>query len=209
MTELASSRPKITKSPHHQITKFTDNRCVGVIVRVVVAMAFVGSVSACANVQAKTPAPAPLETPAPPPRVVVPVVLPPAPEPPPPVAQPSAPVTATRPPVTPPPAAAPPVKPPDKPATAPETPPAPPSSDVVELEEKTRQLLREAQRDLDRVVPLNLNTDAKAQYDQARRFITQAQDGLKKKYYLYALGLAEKAANLAAQLPKGSIPNLS
>jgi hypothetical protein len=105
----------------------------------------------------------------------------------------------------PPPTAAPPVKPPDKPATAPDTPPAPPSSDVVELDAKTRQLLREAQRDLDRVVPLNLNTDARAQYDQAKRFIAQALDGLTKKYYLYALGLAEKAANLAAQLPKGRL----
>jgi hypothetical protein len=178
---------------------------VTLLVRVVVAAALLCAVSACAKVQAKTPAPAPLETPAPPPRVVVPVVLPPAPEPPPPASQPSAPVTPPRPAATPPPTAAPPVKPPDKPATAPETAPPPPSSDVVELEEKTRQLLRDAQRDLDRVVPLNLNTDAKAQYDQARRFITQAQDGLKKKYYLYALGLAEKAANLAAQLPKGRL----
>jgi hypothetical protein len=176
---------------------------VAVLVRVVVAGALLCAVSACASVQAKTPAPAPLETPAPPPRVVVPVVLPPAPEPAPPATQPSATVAAPKPPATPPAAAAPPVKPPDKPATAPETPPAPPSSDVVELENKTRLLLEAAQHNLDRVVPLNLNTDARAQYDQARRFILQAQDGLKKKYYLYALGLAEKAANLAAQLPKG------
>jgi len=166
-------------------------------------MGLLAAVSGCAKVQAKTPAPAPLETPAPPPRVVVPVVLPPAPEPAPPATQPSAAVAAPRPPATPPAAAAPPVKPPDKPATAPETPAPPPSSDVVDLERKTLQLVGEARVNLDRVVVLNLNPDARAQYDQAKRFITQALDGLKKKYYLYALGLAEKAANLAAQLPKG------
>jgi type IV secretory pathway VirB10-like protein len=196
----------VAKLPTHQITKFTDNQLVPVLARVVAAMALLCAVSACAKVQAKTPAPAPLETPAPPSRVVVPVVLPPAPEPPPPATQPSTPVTAPRPPVTPPPAAtSPPPKPPDKPATAPDTPPAPLSSDVVELERKTRQLVQDAQHDLDRVVPLNLNADAKAQYAQAQRFIAQALDGLKKKYYLYALGLAEKAANLAAQLPKGRL----
>jgi hypothetical protein len=178
---------------------------MGVPVRLLAAMALLAAVSACASVQAKTPGSPMLDTPAPPPHVVVPVVLaPPAADPPPAAVRPATPVTAPAPRETPPPAP-PPVKPPDKPAPAVEAPPAAPASDVVDLENKTRGLLRDAQRDLDRVIPANLNADAKAQYDQAKRFITQALDGLKKKYYLYALGLAEKAANLASQLPKGRL----
>jgi len=176
------------------------------VARATLAAVLLGSVSACAKVQAKTPAPAPLAVPAPPPRVVVPVTLPAPPpaEPTTPSAQPTAASNVAHPRDTPPPVTTTaPSKPADKPAPAVEPPAPPPSSDVIELERQTQTLLNEAQRDLNRVVASTLNTDALAQYNQAKRFVTQAQDALRKKQYFYAKGLADKAATLASQLPKG------
>ena len=169
-----------------------------------VALALLASVTACAKVEAKTPAPIVLDAPTPPPRVVVPVTLPPAPPPDvaPAIPQPSTPASTPHP-ITAPPPVTTPAKPADKPAPAAETPVAPLASDVLELEKRTQTLLGDAQRDLDRVVPATLNLEARAQYEQARRFVAQAQDALKKKQYFYAQGLAEKAATLASQLPKG------
>jgi hypothetical protein len=63
-----------------------------------------------------------------------------------------------------------------------------------------RGLLGRAARDLTRVNPASLNTDGKAQYESARRFIQQAEDALRTRNVVFAGKLADKAATLAAVL---------
>jgi outer membrane biosynthesis protein TonB len=181
---------------------------VNVALRVALSGLLLSAVSACGKVEAHTPQPPALQVPAPPPRVVVPVKLEPAPTeipaPQPTAPPPPAPATSPRPRETPPPAAPAPAKPAEKPAPLPagETPVLQTTSNVAELEKRARTLLDEAKRDLALVVRANLSADAKAQYDQAQRFCAQAQEALKNKNFVYARDLAEKAANLASQLPK-------
>ena len=172
----------------------------------------VGAASACLNLQARTPPPAPaLETPEAPTHLIVPVVIP---EPEPIPAQPAAPpatppkprdsTTPTRPAdrTSPPPATAP-------PSTTPvtEPPAAPPpvlqtTSNGPEEERKVQAVLKKANDDLGRVTYAALKSDARAHYDLAKSFITQAENALKIKNYPFAAQLAEKAANLASQLLK-------
>jgi hypothetical protein len=45
-----------------------------------------------------------------------------------------------------------------------------------------------------------LNADARTQYDQAKRFASQADEALKARNLVFASYLADKAAALAAQL---------
>jgi hypothetical protein len=45
-----------------------------------------------------------------------------------------------------------------------------------------------------------LNADARIQYDQAKRFVRQADDAIRTKNLVFAKNLAEKAATIAAQL---------
>jgi hypothetical protein len=45
-----------------------------------------------------------------------------------------------------------------------------------------------------------LNADARAQYDQAKRFMEQAQQALRDRNFVFAATLADKAATLAAEL---------
>lgn len=63
-----------------------------------------------------------------------------------------------------------------------------------------RDLLGRAARDLSRVNAASLNGDGRAQYDQARRFIQQAEDALKIRNIVFAGKLADKAATMAAVL---------
>lgn len=63
-----------------------------------------------------------------------------------------------------------------------------------------RDLLGRATRNLSRVNPASLNTDGKAQYESARRFIQQAEDALKTRNVVFAGKLADKAATMAAVL---------
>jgi hypothetical protein len=63
-----------------------------------------------------------------------------------------------------------------------------------------RNLLGNAARDLSRVNAASLNGDGRAQYDQARRFIQQAEDALKVRNIVFAGKLADKAATMAAVL---------
>jgi len=63
-----------------------------------------------------------------------------------------------------------------------------------------RDLLGRAARDLSRVNAASLNGDGRAQYDQARRFIQQAEDALKSRNIVFAGKLADKAAAMAAVL---------
>ena len=61
-------------------------------------------------------------------------------------------------------------------------------------------LLVKARRDLARVNAASLNADGRTQFDQARRFLQQADDALKAKNIVFAGKLADKAATMAAVL---------
>jgi len=169
----------------------------------------------CAKAQAKTTAAGPpLEVPEPPPRVLAPVEEPvivstPPPEVPPPAPAAAAPRTPPpRPPArrtepekpeTPAPAAA----TTGTPAPVPEPPrelrPASPAAEA-NAERVAREVLARAARDLGRVDYGKLNGDARAQYDQSKRFMEQAQQALRDRNFVFASTLADKAAALAAEL---------
>lgn len=153
----------------------------------------------------------PLAVPLAPPRVIVPE----------PYVPPESPVV-TAPPVTSTPTTprreAPPPHPSEKPPTPPPTSAAPPppapettttgpvlqtTPDAGGSEKQILDTISLAKRDLNRVDPKTLGADALAQYNQARRFVDRAQDALTNKNYVYARELADKAAAVARQLPKG------
>ena len=167
--------------------------------------------SGCAKAQAKSaPAGPPLDVPAPPARVLAPVEEPVTASVPPPEAAPAAaaaPRTPPRPPArraepeTPPPATAATTGQP-APAPAPEPRelrPASPGADAA-AERETRDALARAARDLGRVDYGKLKADARAQYDQSKRFMEQAQQALKDRNFVFGATLADKAAALAAEL---------
>ena len=175
-----------------------------------------GSMAAggCARLSARTaPEPPPLDVPAPPPRIVEAVdaeplrpgtlVDAPASGDPssrrPPVRAETAKPEPPKPEPVPPPAAevtAPPTEAP-RPATTLQT--TPPEREAA-LEQDIRAKLDRADRDLRRVDYRRLNKDAKDQYDQAKGFATRAAEALRAKNLVFALKLAENAANIAAQL---------
>ena len=166
----------------------------------------------CARLHARTVGP-PLETPAPPPRVIPaarepiegqPIVAPS------PVGEVQAPAPAA---ITPPPSPAP------APAPSPQTPappvaterpvpaPEPPASlqttaNPSAAEQRTRAALASARRDLGRIDVRALSSDGRAQYDIARRFVSQANAALNDKNFEFAQQLADKAATLAALLQR-------
>ena len=170
---------------------------------------FAASAAGCAKAQAKDIAGGPpLDVPAPPERVLAPVeeapVLvsaPPPAEAAPPAA--TAPRTPPRPPVRrdpePPPAAAAPTTPQPAPEPPRELRPASPAADAA-AERESRDALARAARDLGRVDYGKLNPDARAQYDQSKRFVEQAQQALKDRNFVFAATLSDKAAALAAEL---------
>lgn len=69
-------------------------------------------------------------------------------------------------------------------------------------EQTTRRRLTQAAQDLQRVDYRQLNTDAKAQYDIAKRFISLAEQAITDRNLLYARTLAEKAATIAGVLQR-------
>ena len=69
-----------------------------------------------------------------------------------------------------------------------------------EEEQHIRTQLTHATNDLNRIDYRALNTDARTQYNTAKRFVTQAEDALKAKNLVFARSMADKAAALAAQL---------
>ena len=174
---------------------------------------FAAAASGCARAQAKEAAGPPLEVPAPPERVLAPVeepVLATAPPPETPAAPPAA--TAPRPAPRPParrpeperpePApAAPAAATPPQPAAEPprELRPASPAADAA-AERDTRESLSRAAASLSRVDYGKLNVDARAQYDQSKRFMEQAQQALRDRNFVFAATLADKAATLAGEL---------
>ena len=171
---------------------------------------FAASAAGCAKAQAKDNAGGPpLDVPSPPERVLAPVeepVLvsaPPPAEAAPPAA--AAPRTPPRPPVRrvepeqPPPTAAAPTTAQPAPEPPRELRPASPAADAA-AERESRDALARAARDLGRVDYGKLNPDARAQYDQSKRFMEQAQQALKDRNFVFAATLSDKAAALAAEL---------
>jgi hypothetical protein len=69
-----------------------------------------------------------------------------------------------------------------------------------EVERSIRTQLGRAAANLSRVDYRVLSGDGKANYDQARRFISQAEEALTTKNLVFAGTVAEKADTLAAQL---------
>jgi hypothetical protein len=68
-------------------------------------------------------------------------------------------------------------------------------------EGKVKALLSQAETDLaKRVDYQKLSTDGRAQYEQSKRFADEARQAMKERNFLLALTLAEKAANIAAEL---------
>jgi hypothetical protein len=69
-------------------------------------------------------------------------------------------------------------------------------------EQNTRRRLAEAEKSLLRVDYRLLNTDAKAQYDTAKRFIVLAEQAIVERNLLFAHTLADKAATIATVLQR-------
>ncbi|MGH9349202.1 MAG: hypothetical protein ACRD26_18260 [Vicinamibacterales bacterium] len=67
-------------------------------------------------------------------------------------------------------------------------------------EKPVRDRLQSAQRDLARVDYSKLTDDGRAQYEQSKRFVQQAEQALKDQNIVFAQTLADKAATLAAEL---------
>jgi hypothetical protein len=176
------------------------------------AAVFTG-VEGCARAQAKTsPDGPPLEVPAPPPRVIAPaeepIVTAPA-EPTEPAPAPAS--TARRPTRRVPPSTDATQKPvetsPAVEAPLPQATPEPATSAPAPTlrapgtnEKPVRDRLTEAQRDLARVDYAKLSTDGRMQYEQSKRFVQQAEQALKDQNFVFAQTLADKAANIAAEL---------
>jgi hypothetical protein len=90
------------------------------------------------------------------------------------------------------------------PAPAPATPPPAlqTTANPTEAEQRTRAALENAKRDLGRIDLRRLNSEARSQYEIARRFVQQAEEALKARNPVFAEQLADKAATLAALLQK-------
>jgi len=179
---------------------------LGVLGRAAILALLAGGLPACSRVHARTePAGPALDIPVPPPRVVVPaasepivVAAPPveevpAPPPPPSPARAAAPRTGK-------PAPAPPVstKPPADTGTPPRS--LQTTVNLAEAEQQVRSSLARAAQDLGRIDYRTLGAEARAQYDIARRFISQAEGAMKDRNVVFALTLAEKAETLASLL---------
>jgi hypothetical protein len=91
-------------------------------------------------------------------------------------------------------------------AAAPPPAPAPANTlqttNPTEAEQRTRTALERAKTDLGKIDLRRLSTDARSQYDIAKRFVQQAEDALRARNPVFAEQLADKAATLAALLQK-------
>jgi hypothetical protein len=175
-----------------------------------------GSVTGCARAQAKAVVEPPrLNVPLPPPRVVETVVVE-TPVPAPPPEAPPAEVPATRTiPAPPRPTRAESPRPAESPKAdvAPVEPVGPrheepkpsplqavPAQQEGKVEAEVRGMLKKASADLSRVDYRALGSTERTQYEQAKAFVTQAEDALRVKQLVFARALADKAATLATQL---------
>lgn len=181
--------------------------------RWLVAMALVASTLAgCSKPQAKPQLePEPLRVPPVPERVVAPVVLEtadvaPEPEPPPETTvptrrappRPRARAEAAKP--EPPAAEAPPDTTPAVAATPAPLIRKPQAADPNEATRKIRDLIDRAGRDLTRINYAVLKGETRQQYDQAKRFMEQAEEALRSKNFDIASYLADKAQTMAREL---------
>jgi hypothetical protein len=174
-----------------------------------IVVASVVLISACASNPARSSVKVPLEIPEPPPRVAmdpVPAVIvetPPAPEKPPaaPASRPSttppaaSTTGATSPPVAPTPAVIPPSEP-ARPTPPPELRPAGPAGRTPTAAQVRDRVARTKQK-LDQLDRSRLNAGKRADYDSARRFLSQAQAAVNDNNLLLAESSAEKAETLA------------
>lgn len=168
---------------------------------------------ACASAGAKGKDAPALNMPAPPPRVIE-----PSPEPPPEPAT-DLPVVAPMPPPAPSPRASRPAprpqaeKPPEKPETVPEVPvpvpqpPTPPPAQLRTPQTADANALRAVQAAIDNANNMlktvdykRLNNERKKAYDDALRFIVEAEAGIKQGNLVFAQGVATKAETLAREL---------
>ena len=175
-------------------------------------MLLAGLTNGCARAGAKTLPPLPpLDMPAPPPRIVLPMQAEVEPQEPSPVTEEprrAQPAPARPRPAAPAASSAAETPPPPVPAsTQPSVPPAPstvlqttPASEQGEVERAIRATMTRAMAELNRIDYRVLNTDARSQYDTAKRFVQQAEDAIRMKNLPFAKNLADKAAALAAQL---------
>jgi hypothetical protein len=67
-------------------------------------------------------------------------------------------------------------------------------------EKKVLDVMARATRDLNRVDYQKLSVEGKAQYNQSKRFSTEAEQAIKERNYVFAMVAAEKAATLAGEL---------
>ncbi len=88
----------------------------------------------------------------------------------------------------------------DAPKAPPTTLQTTPTQREGEVERRIRILIAQARNDLNRVNYQALNTDARNQYEMAKRFATQAEEAVRTRNLMFATNLADKAAGLAAQL---------
>jgi outer membrane biosynthesis protein TonB len=75
-----------------------------------------------------------------------------------------------------------------------------PAAQEGEVERTIRATLARAADRLSRIDYRALNTDARIQYDTAKRFIQQSSEAIRAKNLVFAKNLADKAAALADQL---------
>lgn len=129
-----------------------------------------------------------------------------APEPePPPAPEPAVPPKPT---VTPPPPRPRAEAPPSPPAATPQpetatvrVAPAPTTTSAAD-ERRVSELMKKASTDLARVDYKRLTKEGQAQYDQSKRYSDDAGKAIKERNFVYALTLAEKAADIAAELAR-------
>ena len=187
---------------------FAGRECSRRLLTLLAAGALALSAASCTRARAETvPDGPPLATPAPPPRVLAPVeeVVAEAPAPPQiPVELPPEPPEERRPAPRRPPVAE--AEKPPEPQPAPAAPvvaDAPavrqPAANPAE-EQKIREILLRASRDLGNVDYRKLQGEGKAQYDQSKRFSELAEEAVKVRNYTLAATHAEKAATIAAEL---------
>ena len=166
----------------------------------------VACAAACASNPARSSVTVPLEIPEPPPRVAMdpmPAVaeVPPPLEPEPPPATPAAaaPTTPRVPAASPAPAAAPPVAQtpePVRPNPPPELRPAGPAGRTLTAAQVRERLVRTKQK-LDSIDRRRLNAGKRADYDSARRFLSQANAAVEANNLLLAESSVDKAETLA------------
>ena len=73
------------------------------------------------------------------------------------------------------------------------------------MERRIRSLLVRATSDLSRVNYQALNSDGRTQYDTAKRFVSQAEEAIKARNFVFGANLADKASALAATLAAEAI----